>query len=105
MFSADEFIQLRKSYIEIGKLVQQYGYGQYPGILRILASQVHCIDSELDLDEKKEYLVDSYKRIFINPGGLGDFIIYDTDLEKRKILNEKFCEETKHIWNIMKPYI
>ena len=45
------------------------------------------------------------KRIFINPGGLGDFIIYDTNLEKRKILNEKFCEETKHIWNIMKPYI
>lgn len=105
MFNADEIMQLRKSYIEIGKLVQQYGYGQYDSVLKILMRQIHCIDSDSDEDEKKQYLVDSYKSIFSNPRGLGDFIIYDTDLEKRKMLNEKFCEETKHIWNIMKPYI
>ena len=105
MFNADEIIQLRKSYIEIGKLVQKYGNGQYNGILKILMGQIRCIDSDSDEDEKTKYLVDSYKRVFMNPRGLSDFIIYDADSEKRKALNEKLCEETKNIWIIIKPYI
>ena len=32
--------------MEIGKMVQKYGYGQYNGILRILMGQVNCIDSD-----------------------------------------------------------
>ena len=105
MFNADEIMKLRKSYIEIGRLVQRYGNGQYNGILTILMGQIRCIDSDSGQDEKRQYLVDSYKRIFMNPRGLSDFIIYDTDSEKRKMLNEKFYKETMCIWTIVKPYI
>lgn len=105
MISSDKCIQLRTSYIEIGKLVQKYGYGQYNGVLNTLMGQVRCIDSNEDDDEKTQYLIDSYNRLFITRGGLGDFIIYDEELETRKQLNELFNAETKKIWEIMKEYI
>ncbi|WP_455717785.1 hypothetical protein [Anaerosporobacter sp.] len=101
----DETLQLRTAYIEIGKLVQRYGYGQYNGILDILMGQVKCIDSDENDDEKMQYLVDSYKRLFASRGGLSDFIIYDENCEMRNKLNEKFNEETKKVWNIMKGCI
>ena len=44
MIRNEDFLELRESYIEIGKMVQKYGYGQYNGILRILMGQVNCID-------------------------------------------------------------
>ena len=105
MFSDDDIIQLRKSYIEIGKLVQQYGCGQYNGILKIVMGQINCIDSDASEDEKNQYLVESYNRIFGNPKGLGDFVIYDKNREMTKQLNEKFCKAMNDIWNIIKPYI
>ena len=46
MLRNEDFLELRESYIEIGKMVQKYGYGQYNGILRILMGQVNCIDSD-----------------------------------------------------------
>ncbi len=32
MIKNEELQQLRVSYIEIGKMVQKYGYGQYNGV-------------------------------------------------------------------------
>ena len=52
MIRNEDFLELRESYIEIGKMVQKYGYGQYNGILRILMGQVNCIDSD-ENDGKK----------------------------------------------------
>ena len=46
MIRNEELLQLREAYIEIGKMVEKYGYGQYNGILRILMGQVNCIDSD-----------------------------------------------------------
>ena len=40
MIRNEEFLQLREAYIEIGKMVQKYGYGQYNGILRILMDKL-----------------------------------------------------------------
>lgn len=105
MLKNDEILQLRTSYIEIGKLVQKYGYGQYNGVLKILMGQVNCIDSDENDDEKMQYLIESYNRLFISRGGLSDFIIYDENFEVRKQLNEKFNEEVKRVWLIMKEYI
>ena len=90
------------SYIEIGKLVQKYGYGQYNGILRILMRQVNCIDSDEDYDEKVKYLVESYRRLFLSKNGLNDFVIYDADAQLRNELNERYNAEVKNIWNIIK---
>lgn len=105
MFEKEEVLQLRTSYIEIGKMVQKYGYGQYNGMLNILMGQVKCIGSDENDDEKIQYLVDSYKRLFIYKGGLSDFVIYDEDFQLRKQLNEKYNDEIKKIWAIMKGYI
>lgn len=105
MLEKDDFIQLRVSYIEIGKLVQKYGYGQYGGILNILIGQVKCIDSDENADEKMQYLIDSYKRLFMSKGSLSDFVIYDEKREVRRELNEKFEEEVNKVWRIMKDYI
>ena len=105
MLEKDDFIQLRVSYIEIGKLVQKYGYGQYSGILNILIGQVKCIDSYENADEKMQYLIDSYKRLFMPKGSLSDFVIYDEKRGVRRELNEKFEEEVKKVWRIMKDYV
>ena len=75
--------------MEIGKMVQKYGYGQYNGILRILMGQVNCIDSNESNDEKMKYLIESYSKLFVSRGGLSDFIIYDADVQLRNQLNEK----------------
>ena len=105
MIGNEEFLQLREAYIEIGKMVQKYGYGQYNGILRILMGQVNCIDSDESDGEKMKYLIDSYSKLFASRGGLSDFIIYDADVQLRNQLNEKYNDEVKRVWNIMKDYI
>jgi hypothetical protein len=100
-----ELLQLRVSYIEIGKMVQKYGYGQYNGVLRILMGQVKCIDSDESDDEKIEYLIESYSKLIASRGGLSDFVIYDADIQIRNQMNEKYNNEVKKVWNIMKDYI
>ena len=105
MIRNEEFLQLREAYIEICKMVQKYGYGQYNGILRILMGQVNCIDSDESDGEKMKYLIESYSKLFASRGGLSDFIIYDADVQLRNQLNEKYDDEVKKIWNIMKDYI
>lgn len=105
MLENDEFLQLRTSYIEIGKLVQKYGNGQYNGVLNILMGQVNCIDSDENDDEKMQYLIESYNRLFISRGGLSDFVIYDENYEVRNQLNERYNEEVKKVWAIMKEYL
>ena len=104
MLENDEILQLRTSYIEIGKLVQKYGNGQYNGVLNILMGQVNCIDSVENDDEKMQYLIESYNRLFISRGGLSDFVIYDENYEVRNQLNERYNEEVKKVWAIMKEY-
>ena len=34
-----------------------------------------------------------------------NFIIYDADIQLRNQLNEKYNDEVKRVWNIMKDYI
>ena len=80
MLRNEEYLQLRKSYIEIGKMVQKYGYGQYNGILRILMGQVNCIDSKESNGKKMKYLIESYNKLFASRGGLSNFIIYDAEV-------------------------
>ena len=105
MIGNEEFLQLREAYIEIGKMVQKYGYGQYNGILRILMGQVNCIDSDENDGKKMKYLTESYSKLFALRGGLSDFIIYDADVQLRNQLNEKYNDKVKKVWNIMKDYI
>lgn len=105
MIRNEDFLQLRESFIEIGKMVQKYGYGQYNGILEILMGQVNCIDSDERNGEKLKYLIESYRKLFASRGGLSDFIIYDEDLQLRNQLNAKYNGEVNKVWNIMKDYI
>ena len=104
MLGNDEILQLRTSYIEIGKLVQKYGNGQYNGVINILMGQVNCIDSDENDDEKMQYLIESYNRLFVSRGGLSDFVIYDENYEVRNQLNERYNDEVKKVWAIMKEY-
>ena len=69
MIRNEEFLQLREAYIEIGKMVQKYGYGQYNGILRILMGQVNCIDSDESNREKMKYLIERYRKQDAARGG------------------------------------
>lgn len=71
----------------------------------ILMGQVNCIDSDESDDEKMKYLIESYSKLFASRGGLSDFIIYDADIQLRNQLNEKYNDEVKRVWNIMKDYI
>ena len=97
MIRNEDFLELRESYIEIGKMVQKYGYGQYNGILRILMGQVNCIDSDENDGKKMKYLTESYSKLFALRGGLSDFIIYDADVQLRNQLNEKYNDKVKNV--------
>ena len=105
MIRNEEFLQLRDAYIEIGKMVQKYGYGQYNGILRILMRQVNCIDSDASNGEKMKYLIESYSKLFVSRGGLSDFIIYDVNDQLRNQLNVKYNDEVKKVWKILGNYV
>ena len=105
MIRNEALLQLREAYIEIGKMVQKYGYGQYNGILRTIKRQINCIVSDEKKKKKMKYLIESYSKLFASRGGLSDFIIYDADVQLRNQLNEKYNDEVKRAWNIMKDYI
>ncbi len=108
MLSKEEMLQLRTSYIEIGKLVQRYdGYKYYSAILKNLMSQVECIDSDEDDKDKHQYLIDSYNGLFGHKDSLSDLVIYDSDESKEVLrqLNKKLDKETKKVWKILKKYI
>lgn len=105
MMSNEEFYKLRISYTELGKLIQKYGYGHFGGVLHLLMGQIRCIDSDVNDGEKTAYLVESYNRLFAPGSGLTDFVIYDKDPDTRIQLNEKYKEEVKNVWDIMKHYI
>ena len=104
MLKKEEFLQLRTSYIEIGKLLQKYGYGECGGILQMLMGQVNCIDSDEDDNEKIQYLVDSYKSIF-QSYFFTDFVICVEPREVRRQLNEKLDGEVEKVWQILKDYL
>ena len=105
MIRNEALLQLREAYIEIGKMVQKYGYGQYNGILRILMGQVNCIDSDESDGEKMKYLIESYSKLFASRGGVREFIFFYSCNNVRNQLNEKYNDEVKRAWNIMKDYI
>jgi len=105
MLKNEDFLQLRVSYIEIGKIVQKYGYGQYNGVLKILMGQINCIDSDENDDEKLQYLLESYNRLFTSRGALNDFVVYDADIQLRNQLNEKYNNEVNKLWIILKDYM
>ncbi len=105
MLNQEEYLRLRNAYIEIGKLVQKYGYGEYDSILIILMNQIKCIDSTEADDDKLQYLVESYQSIFTSRGGLSDFVVYDKDNELRNQLNEKYTKNVDVVWKILKRYI
>ena len=94
--------KLRILYIEIGKYVQKYGNGKYSAALELLMDQIRCIDSEAAFEEKREYLLNGYDSLFVNNGGLSDFIIYEPCEETRIELNEKFQEEVTEIFKTIK---
>ena len=107
MLSKEEMLQLRTSYIEIGKLVQKYGgYKYYSAILKNLMRQVKCIDSDEDDMAKHQYLVHSYDGLFVYKGSLSDFVIYDCGKSQEVLrqLNKKLNEESEKVWNILKDY-
>lgn len=108
ILSKKEMLQLRTSYIEIGKLVQRYdGYKYYSAILKNLMRQVECIDSDEDDKVKHQYLIDSYNGLFGHKDSLSDFVIYDSDESNEVLrqLNRKLDEENEKVWNILKKYI
>ena len=53
----------------------------------------------------EKYLIESYRRLFISKSGLGDFVIYDADVQLRNKLNEKYNDEVKKVWKLIKDYI
>ena len=77
MIRNEALLQLREAYIEIGKMVQKYGYGQYNGILRILMGQVNCIDSDESDGEKMKYLI-VINKVVINKIGIWLLLMFST---------------------------
>lgn len=105
MLGKEEMLQLRTSYIEIGKLVQRYGHGRYN--LSILMGQVVCIDSNEEDNVKLQYLLDSYNSMFCFKEGLDEFAVCECDESRERCieLNQRFRRESQKIWDILKKYI
>ena len=108
MLSKEEMLQLRMSYVEIGKLVQKYGgYERYSVELKYLMSQVKCIDSDEDDNSKLQYLVQGYKGLVWHKGSLEEFAICNSGESKEveRQLNRKLDEEWEKVWAILRKYI
>ncbi len=108
MLSKEEMLQLRMSYIEIGKLVQKYGgYERYSVELKYLMSQVKCIDSDEDDKSKHQYLIQGYKGMVGYKENISEFAICNSGESKEveRQLNRKFREEWRKVGAIMRKYI
>ena len=108
MLSKEEMLQLRMSYIEIGKLVQKYGgYKYYSVELKYLMSQVKCIDSDEDDKSKHQYLIQGYKGMVGHKENISEFAICNSGegKEVERQLNRKLDEEWGKVGAIMRKYI
>ncbi len=108
MLSKEEMLQLRMSYIEIGKLVQKYGgYKYYSVELKYLMSQVKCIDSDEDDKSKHQYLIQGYKGMVGHKENISEFAICNSGESKEveRQLNRKLDEEWGKVGAIMRKYI
>ena len=90
MLNNEELLQLRSSYIEVGRMVQQYGFGQYNGVLNILAAQIKCIDSNFEMNEKEEYLIER-DTVYIHSPVSELFRLFEAVREHRLDLVSESC--------------
>ena len=102
----EELGQLRDAVIQLGKLVQTYvSVKYYLPQLKQLSWMLECIDSDVDPDEKTEFLVQSYRNLFRPKCGLSEFYIHDDDFETRRRLNEPLDKAVNTMREILKPYM
>ncbi len=108
MLSKEEMLQLRRSYIEIGKLVQKYGgYERYSVELKYLMSQVKCVDSDEDDNSKHQYLIQGYKDMVGHKENISEFAICNSGESKEveRQLNRKLVEEWGKVGELMRKYV
>lgn len=97
--------RLRDAVIQLGKLVQAHGIKYYLPQLRQLSRMLECIDSDVEPDEKTEFLVHSYRDLFRPKCGLSEFYIHDDDYETRRRLNVPLDKAVNTMREILKPYM
>lgn len=101
----EDFCELRKIFLQLGKIVQMYGEKYYTIQLRIISDIIKCIDSGINKEEKTEYILNRYKVLYPSRGGLSEFYIHDDDFQTRLKLNEPLDKLQDNLWMIMKQYI
>lgn len=100
-----ELCELRKICIHLGEIVQKYGEKYYTIQIKALFDIINCIDSDMNENEKSEYILNRYNVLYPSHGGLNEFYIHNDDFQTRLELNEPLDKLKERFWEIIKQYI
>ena len=93
ILTLNELEDIKEIYTKIGNKVKKYGGENYSGLFDTICDQIRCIDSEESLSSKTNYILSNFERICSCGYGLGDFVIFVEDKDKRINLNEELQSE------------
>lgn len=100
-----ELYELKGICIHLGEIIQEYGKKYNVCQIRVLSDIIHCINSNMDEEEKEKYILGKCRLLYPPQGGLNDFYIHNDDFAIRLKLNEPLDRLKEDLWNIIKVYI
>ena len=92
-------------FIELEAYLKEYGNNSILNSYRIVKSTVHILTSNEDDESKEKVVIENYKKLFFNKGGLSEFYVWDNDFETRKKINMPLKEICNELWGLVKDCI
>ena len=103
--SESEFNILYDQLERLKDLIKVYGGKYYRIQYGIIENILDCIKSDLSCDDKEEYIIRNYQKLYPANGGLSDFYIKHDNYEERLKLNKPLDKINETIWGIIKNYL
>ncbi|MCM1494868.1 MAG: hypothetical protein NC089_03620 [Bacteroides sp.] len=100
----EELKRIKEILIQIGNLVQKFEKEYYKIQLEIISKIISCINSNLEMEEKTEFILRNYNILYQPKVGLGEFYIHADDFQTRLKLNEPLDKLRDELWSIIKKY-
>lgn len=100
-----EFGELKTLLFKMYELIHAYGENEYNIQKKMILDIIKCIESDMNSNEKKNYIVCAYKNLFPPRGGLSEFYIENENFDTRVLLNKPIDEIKENLWHIMKKYV
>lgn len=101
----EELEKVRKLFIQLKQFLEKYGDNRIINEYKMIQITIKIIESDLDLVDKSENVINNYKALFCSKGGVSEFSVWENDFKRRKEINRPLDDIRGALWHIMQKYI